>query len=217
MLNFCSFLDAVVRWSVNIPSSDKQIPRYCYLQWVELYFLNELTIMESLKWHLVKIKFCVGVCNSFFVTRWRLLIRMTRIEGGLFPIVLRSSQRKVNSKTPRMTRGRATKWAKVVDVRWEQEHVQKILASAAALQAETIHLEWNEDDDDFSDVLTAMEMDKIRITHRYLCWGCNNQHSLGNGRNLCHNWRRSFHFGLTSDVESTGCTIDDDGMLDTQC
>ena len=34
----------------------------------------------------------------------------------------------------------------------EQEHVQKILASAAALQAETIHLEWNEDDDDFSDV-----------------------------------------------------------------
>jgi hypothetical protein len=37
--------------------------------------------------------------------------------------------------------------------------------------------------------------------------GSNNQHSLGNGRNLCHNRRRKFHFGLTSDVESTGWTI----------
>ena len=34
----------------------------------------------------------------------------------------------------------------------EQEHVRKILASAAALKGETIQSEWNEDDDDFSDV-----------------------------------------------------------------
>jgi hypothetical protein len=50
-----------------------------------------------------------------------------------------------------MTSGRGTKWAEVVDVRWEQEHVRKILASAAALKGETIQSEWNEDDYDFSD------------------------------------------------------------------
>jgi hypothetical protein len=33
----------------------------------------------------------------------------------------------------------------------EQEHVRKILVSAAALKGETIQSEWNEDDDDFSD------------------------------------------------------------------
>ena len=50
-----------------------------------------------------------------------------------------------------MTSGRGTKWAEVLDVRWEQEHVRKILASAAALKGETIQSEWNEDDYDFSD------------------------------------------------------------------
>ena len=42
--------------------------------------------------------------------------------------------------------------------------------------------------------------------------GSNNQHSLGNSRKLCHNRRRKFHFGLTSDPESTGYTTDDTGM-----
>ena len=94
--------------------------------------------------------------------------------------------------------------AEAVDVRREQ--VRQILASAAALQAETSQSEWSEDDDDLSDD-DSNEDGQDQDCPQGPLLGSNNQHSLGNGRNLCHNRRRKFHFGLTSDVESTGWTI----------
>ncbi len=95
--------------------------------------------------------------------------------------------------------------ADAVDVRREQEQVRQILASAAALQAETSQSEWSEDDDRNED---GQDQDCPQGP----LLGSNNQHSLGNGRKLCHNRWRKFHFGLTSDVESTGYTTHDAGM-----
>ncbi len=131
----------------------------------------------------------------------------TRSEGGLFPS-LKSQAKKSEYENATDDERKRDEVAEAVDVRREQEQVRQILASAAALQAES---EWSEDDDDLSDD-ESNEDGQDQDCPQGPLLGSNNQHSLGNGRKLCHNRRRKFHFGLTSDVESTGYTTDDAGM-----
>lgn len=99
--------------------------------------------------------------------------------------------------------------AEAVDVRREQEQVRQILASAAALQAETSQSEWSEDDDDdLSD--DSHEGDgQDRECHGPLL---GQSHSSDGRRRHYNNRRRKFNFGLASDVESTGYTTDDAGL-----
>jgi hypothetical protein len=134
----------------------------------------------------------------------------TRSEGGLFPS-LKSQAKKSEYENATDDERKRDEVAEAVDVRREQEQVRQILASAAALQAETSQSEWSEDDDDLSDD-DSNEDGQDQDCPQGPLLGSNNQHSLGNGRKLCHNRRRKFHFGLTSDVESTGYTTDDAGM-----
>ena len=94
------------------------------------------------------------------------------------------------------------------DVRREQEQVRQILASAAALQAETSQSEWSEDDDDEDEDLSDDQV------HGEPLLGASR--STG-GHHLARNQpnrRRKFHhgFGVASDVESTGYTTDDAGL-----
>lgn len=127
-------------------------------------------------------------------------------SDGLFPS-LKSQAKK--SEYENATDDERKRDEAAVDVRREQEQVRQILASAAALQAETSQSEWSEDDDDLSD--DDSNEDGQDCPQGPLL-GSNHQNSLGNGRKLCHNRRRKFHFGLASDVESTGYTTDDAGM-----
>ena len=78
----------------------------------------------------------------------------TRSEGGLFPS-LKSQAKKSEYENATDDERKRDEVAEAVDVRREQEQVRQIMASAAALQAET---------------MTATKMDKIRIAHRDLCW-----------------------------------------------
>ena len=75
----------------------------------------------------------------------------TRLEGGLFPS-LKIQTKKSKFDNARDDERKRDEVDEAVDVRREQEQVCKILVSAAALQAVTIQSEWNEDDNDFSDV-----------------------------------------------------------------
>lgn len=86
-------------------------------------------------------------------------------------------------------------------VKREQEEVRQILASAAALQAETSQSEWSEDDSLSEDSHEEADQD---------CQGP----LLGDHRTRKpgNSGRRKFHFGLVSDVESTGYTTDDAGL-----
>lgn len=133
----------------------------------------------------------------------------TRSDGGLFPS-LKSTAKKSeyeNATDDERKRDEVAE-AVAVDVRREQEQVRQILASAAALQAETSQSEWSEDDDDLSD--ESNEDGQDQDCQGPLLGGTN--HSSSNGRKLYNNRRRKFHFGLTSDVESTGYTTDDAGL-----
>lgn len=132
--------------------------------------------------------------------------------GGLFPS-LKSQAKKSEYENATDDERKREEVAEAVDVRREQEQVRQILASAAALQAETSQSEWSEDDDDDLSDDDSNEDGQDQDCPQGPLLGSNNQHpSLGNGRKLCHNRRRKFHFGLASDVESTGYTTDDAGM-----
>lgn len=133
----------------------------------------------------------------------------TRSEG-LFPS-LKSQAKKSEYENATDDERKRDDVAVAVDVRREQEQVRQILASAAALQAETSQSEWSEDDDDLSDD-DSNEDGQDQDCPQGPLLGSNHQNSIGNGRKLCHNRRRKFHFGLASDVESTGYTTDDAGM-----
>lgn len=93
--------------------------------------------------------------------------------------------------------------AEDAQVKREQEEVRQILASAAALQAETSQSEWSEEDDSLSEEDSHEEADRdcqgpLLGAHR--------------ARKAGQHGRRKFHFGLASDVESTGYTTDDAGL-----
>jgi len=95
------------------------------------------------------------------------------------------------------------------DVRREQEQVRQILASAAALQAETSQSEWSEDDDDESGDLSD-DQDECQGPLLGAGRSTGGHHLARNQQNR----RRKYHsgFGLASDVESTGYTTDDAGL-----
>lgn len=130
-------------------------------------------------------------------------------EGGLFPSLKSQAKKSEYENATDDERKREEVTAEEeeeADVRREQEQVRQILASAAALQAETSQSEWSEDDDDLSDESNEEEEQDQDCQGPLL----GPHHS--NGRKLCHNRRRKFHFGVTSDVESTGYTTDDAGL-----
>lgn len=133
----------------------------------------------------------------------------TRSEaGGLFPS-LKSQTKKSEYENATDDERKRDQVAEVaVDVRREQEQVRQILASAAALQAETSQSEWSEDDDDLSDDSNDDGQDRD-------CQGPllgQNHSSDSSRRRHYNNRRRKFNFGLASDVESTGYTTDDAGL-----
>ena len=149
--------------------------------------------------------------SSFNFNRFPLdLNSPTRSEGGLFPSLKSQAKKSEYENATDDERKRDEVTEAEVDVRREQEQVRQILASAAALQAETSQSEWSEDDDDLSDDSNEEEEDGQDQDCQGPLLGPN--HTSGNGRKLCHNRRRKFHFGLASDVESTGYTTDDAGM-----
>ena len=147
----------------------------------------------------------------------------TRTEGGLFPS-LKSQAKKSeyenatdDERKALVVVGSATE-ADVDVLQKEQEQVRQILASAAALQAETSQSEWSEDeeeDDEGDDISESDEHGADAGGDDDECQGPllggSSRKPSGSGRNR---FRRSkFRFaGLTSDIESTGYTTDDAGL-----
>jgi hypothetical protein len=119
----------------------------------------------------------------------------TRSEGGLFPS-LKSQAKKSEYENATDDERKRDEVAEAVDVR--REHVRQI----RPLVRRHFKLRRASQSGDDSN-----EDGQNQDCPQGPLLGSNNQHSLGNGRNLCHNRRRKFHFGLTSDVESTGWTI----------
>lgn len=144
----------------------------------------------------------------------------TRSDGGAFPS-LKSQAKKSeyenatdderrNKVETEKNDGAAMELDDDPDVKREQEEVRQILASAAALQqAETSQSEWSEDD----------SLSDEEDSHEEADQGCQGpllgarRPSAGSAaRKPGHHRRRKFHFGLASDVESTGYTTDDAGL-----
>lgn len=100
----------------------------------------------------------------------------------------------------------------------EQEQVRQILASAAALQAETSQSEWSEDDEDEEEEISDEEEAEGEGCQGPLLGGTSSfscrKPGGSQGRNRFRRQNKFSFAGLVSDVESTGYTTDGDGGLE---